>query len=1141
MGLKSAPSTFCRVVNAMLQGLPAGVAIDYVDDVLIATDGTFEEHMNDVGAVFDRLLESGFTVKAKKCFFGYREVPYLGYLVGVNGVRLDPSKIEGILALTFEAAIMDPGHFVGVLQHYSRHIANFAILAAPFFDLKRAKQPDRKRIVAKDEEGDQLLRAAYTLLLDSISNDDFLARPDFSRPFILATDASAIGAGAVLAQLDDDGHERPIAFWSHLFNKDERGGSVTDREGRALRDAVRHFRTYLTGTEFTAYTDHQSLTWLMAHQHADNSVRQRWQSQLQAFTGMTITHRPGKDMVVPDAISRVCALVAMNKDVDPRLRLSSRPRPVEDIDALLRPEGSAAVEDDSVFEALTLGDVPDFVNPRSFMLTADTPSSTDGLAAAKEYDSKVARAAAALGISAPRPLVWPEVATRQDAAPPPTPLDTSTGGSVEVKPAQPQVAKQHVKNVLNPRAQDARVGAVLLSGSRVLLWRLELSAILPGGAVEHVHKTYRDHMLLHYARLFGSHTPESLDAIRYAGSVECCRTKYFLGVLPAGYEVPACTKTDPWVDPVAGCLHDPPQGNSFWVDLDDVCQRACAANWPASVGTVLAEYGVAHPADVQMFKRLLDARLEQPRHQPSLAAFLRSSIPRPARPTGEPSSNSSYLSTHEGRSFELNGPSFHDCHRTAAAATAYLYEVASADTLHVLGVDLEGTLRPGGVVETIQIAAYLSDGTPVAHVFDIRADSSPLTGHGYDGDFSLAGAAGGNDLYAVRMLLEDPQFVKVFHCGRGDMSILASEYGILCRNVFDTSVGDCLLRSAKLGVARSLRKCVMEYAGVDLPLKESISHDPSLWRQRPMSMERYTYAYTDVLHLRAVFTRQSALLSDAHRLELAFDFSRSYAPPMVYALGHGLYCRPERVAFAVYNKDFVFMLNHDDSTTRALPGSDFTDELYDSVVTAPMPTGRSLWQSIMGKPVAGLGKVVTTGMRKPSRLGGCLLYEMPALDMDADFMVHKLMHSLNAARVLDAATPKPAGAADLRLPPCKMGSVPLIGTDEQGWNRLLFQYLLYIMAARRPPSAAGDNDSEGEKKGEEGEHQGAPKNHQGALSDDVSLADSSKVNNTLVNNIQASGQPIVPNTSNAEGAGTENRSKDMAFAADLTRVWCTWS
>ena len=1151
MGLKSAPSTFCRVVNAMLQGLPPGVAIDYIDDILITTDGDFSDHMRDVGMVFDRLIESGFTVKPKKCYIGFREVPYLGYLVGVNGVRLDPAKIQGLLSISFESVIEDPAHFVGIMQHYSRHIVNFAILAAPFYDLKRAKAADRARIVAADEAGAKLLRAAYTLLLDAVTNDDFLKRPDFTRPFILATDASALGAGAVLAQLDDEGHEHPIAYWSHLFNKDERGGSTTDREGRAVRDAVRHFRTYLVGMEFEVYTDHQALTWLMTNQHMENSVRQRWQNQLQDFTGMVIHHRPGKDMIVPDGISRLCSLIAMNKDADPRLRLSCHPSPSEDIDALLRPEPPSV--EAAVFDSVTLGDVPDFVKPRSFMVTSDTPSSVDTLAAARAYETKVAQAAAALGLT-PRPsLSWPDVAARQDVAKesspaPPTDAVPALQPASAVQLAAKAPAPKANVGSANQRPTDAGVGVALVSGRQLLLWCNEGVARLPGGPVDIQHKTYRDHALLHYARLFGAHTPESLDAIRRAPySSQCHNVKYFVNRLPDGYKVPVHTKADRWVDPVVGCLHPPPSGTSFWLDLDEAA-RCLQQEQKAGLRLMLSSAGVSFDPDVTMIHRLVIALLQLKDHSPHMHTLLTDIAPPMFNTSdaGTPSANSVELSTPPGEEpFPVDGPCYHDCRLTSTHALARIREVALQDPLHVIGVDLEGQLRIGGEIETVQVAAYLPDGSPVAHVFDIRADQTPLTSDGYA--FGMC---------SLRTLLEDPQFVKVFHCGRGDLSILAHEYGILVERVYDTAIADSIIRGLKLGNTRGLRACVMEYAGVDMADKDSMDHSPHLWRARPMSKERFVYSYTDVLHLRAVYCAQSEALFEAKRVELAFDMSRSIAPPRVYPKGHGLYCRPDRVAFALHDGKKVIMMTlaaplpWSDGNCRAVPSAKHDEAFYSRQLDNQMAAGRDLWRALVGKPVEGLAKLSSGIMKKPVRLGGTIVYEMATEKVDQS-ITRMVLHSFNLA-CTTAMMSKDARVVRPLMPAVGVEDVFMDPSRERGWTCLLFQYLLWITATRRPalmeledspvsvakatvgdPSRAG-----GEEKG--GGEEAASAAGETKPPSPASLAPETTSSEVLDNAAltHVSGEQIASASSSAaqvvEPPVAANSSNDVAFAAHMS-------
>ena len=108
MGLTSSPGTFVELVDSALRGLPPGIAIAYVDDVIIPTHGSFADHLRDVGQVFDRLIEAGFAVRCDKVWIGLKEVPYLGFLVGEYGTRPHPSKTAPILAMQISDLGDDP-------------------------------------------------------------------------------------------------------------------------------------------------------------------------------------------------------------------------------------------------------------------------------------------------------------------------------------------------------------------------------------------------------------------------------------------------------------------------------------------------------------------------------------------------------------------------------------------------------------------------------------------------------------------------------------------------------------------------------------------------------------------------------------------------------------------------------------------------------------------------------------------------------------------------------------------------------------------------------------------------------------------------------------------------------------------------
>ena len=146
-------------------------------------------------------------------------------------------------------------------------------------------------------------QAAFEELRTKLTLAPVLAFPDFTRPFILDTDASDNGIGAVLTQTDDSGQERVIAYASRLLSKPERQYCVTRKELLAVVTFTQHFRSHLLGHHFTLRTDHGSLTWLKNMKTPEGQLA-RWLEKLQEFD-FEIVHRQGKKHTNADALSRM--------------------------------------------------------------------------------------------------------------------------------------------------------------------------------------------------------------------------------------------------------------------------------------------------------------------------------------------------------------------------------------------------------------------------------------------------------------------------------------------------------------------------------------------------------------------------------------------------------------------------------------------------------------------------------------------------------------------------------------------------------------------------------------------------------------------------------------------------------------------
>lgn len=329
-GLKNAPANFQRFMENCLGELRDEICIPYLDDVIVFSN-SFSDHIEHLRQVLRRLREHGVKLKPKKCNLFKREVSFLGRIVSQHGYRIDPKATKAVQECKDKVPqnVSDVRRLMGLLGVYRRHIPNFSQTAKPIYDLlnaqvtpKSSREWASKQKKNPKEKSDQRSNAhvwskspvewtsehkqALDSLIESITSPPILAYPDYNSSFIVHTDASQSGLGAVLYQ-EQNSTLRVIAYASRTLSPAERNYHLHSGklEFLALKWAVtEQFRDYLYyAPEFTVYTDNNPLTYVLTTAKL-NATGLRWVGELADYN-FNIKYRPGKMNIDADSLSRL--------------------------------------------------------------------------------------------------------------------------------------------------------------------------------------------------------------------------------------------------------------------------------------------------------------------------------------------------------------------------------------------------------------------------------------------------------------------------------------------------------------------------------------------------------------------------------------------------------------------------------------------------------------------------------------------------------------------------------------------------------------------------------------------------------------------------------------------------------------------
>ena len=309
--LTNAGASFCRLMEMVIGDQQFVTLLFYLDDICIFANSA-DQMLDRIELVFSRLKQYQLKIKPKKSFFFQTEVSFLGHILSAKGISPNPEKVDKVRDWPIPKTSKEVHSFIGLASYYRRFIPNFTKWSKPLNSLimppahqAKVHHGEMKKTELTKFVWSKECQEGFDALKHALTTTPVLAYPDYTQPFILETDASLKGLGAVLSQKGKDGEVHVIAYASRSFRSSERSMrdySSAKIELMALKWSVcEKFKDYLLGSKFTVFTDNNPLVYVKTSKLSTAQIR--WLSKL-ALYDFNIVYRTGRSNLIADALSR---------------------------------------------------------------------------------------------------------------------------------------------------------------------------------------------------------------------------------------------------------------------------------------------------------------------------------------------------------------------------------------------------------------------------------------------------------------------------------------------------------------------------------------------------------------------------------------------------------------------------------------------------------------------------------------------------------------------------------------------------------------------------------------------------------------------------------------------------------------------
>ena len=293
--LSNSPATFQRFMNNLFKDMIAeGWLIVYMDNMLITSQNK-EEDIKRTRRVLQRMKDLDLHLKLKKCRFRVEEVDFLGLILRLGEIAMDPTKLSGIAEWPTPTKVKDVRSFLGFANYYRRFIGYYSNIARPLIDLTK-----------KEKQWNWMTscQTAFDRLKEEFAKEPVLTLLDLDKPFTITTNASKDASGGILLQADSNGEWHPCSYLSQSFSPAERNYNIYNRELLAVIRGPKTWKHYLQGSPFLVkvFTDHKNLLYFKELQKL-NQRQARWMLDIGDYDPKLV-HVPGKELAGPNTLSQ---------------------------------------------------------------------------------------------------------------------------------------------------------------------------------------------------------------------------------------------------------------------------------------------------------------------------------------------------------------------------------------------------------------------------------------------------------------------------------------------------------------------------------------------------------------------------------------------------------------------------------------------------------------------------------------------------------------------------------------------------------------------------------------------------------------------------------------------------------------------